>query len=195
MKLTARFFTRCVLLAILGASLALGAGPLRAASLNYALQFDGVNDYVTFGNPPAIGLSTFTLELWFRRDGAGVTTSTGTGGVTAVPLVTKGRAEVDGSNKDMNYFLGLQGTNRVLVADFEDMASGANHPVIGKTCICDALWHHAAATYDGSIWRLYLDGALDATLAVGAVTPRFDSIQRAALGSAQDSSGTVSQGS
>ena len=54
--------------------------------------FDGVNDYVTLANPPAIGLSTFTLELWFRRDGAGVTTSTGTGGVTAVPLVSKGRA-------------------------------------------------------------------------------------------------------
>ncbi len=91
----------------------------------------------------------------------------------------------------MNYFLGIQGSNRVLVADFEDKASGANHPVIGKTCICDALWHHAAATYDGSTWRLYVDGALDATLSVGAFTPRNDSIQRAAIGSAQDSAGTA----
>src|SRR5207247_10442341 len=71
------------------------------AASNYALQCDGVNDYVTFDNPPALGLSAFTLELWFRRDGAGVATSTGTGGVSAVPLVSKGRAEVDGSNRDM----------------------------------------------------------------------------------------------
>ena len=34
----------------------------------------------------------FTLECWFRRDGTGTTTSTGTGGVSAIPLVTKGCA-------------------------------------------------------------------------------------------------------
>ena len=31
----------------------------------------------------------------------------------------------------------------------------------------DAAWHHAAATYDGTTWRLFLDGNLDASLAVG----------------------------
>ena len=42
--------------------------------------------------------STFTIETWFKRDGNGVTTTTGTGGLTAVvPLVTKGRNEGDGS--------------------------------------------------------------------------------------------------
>lgn len=191
MKPSVSSLTRCVLLAVVVASLVPGDGRLDAATSNYALKFDGVNDYVTFGNPSAIGLSTFTLELWFRRDGAGGATSTGTGGVTAEPLVAKGRAEVDGNNRDMNYFLGIQGTSRVLVADFEDMASGANHRIVGKTCICDTLWHHAAATFDGTTWRLYLDGVQETTVTVGAFTPRFDSIQRAAIGSAQNSSGTA----
>ena len=57
------------------------------------------------------------------RTGPGVGTSTGTGGVAmAVPLLTKGRAQAEGSNLDMNYFLGIDAARRVLVADFEDTA-------------------------------------------------------------------------
>ena len=49
---------------------------------------------MTFGAAPALNASSFTLELWFRRTGAGVGTSTGTGGIAnAIPLISKGRAE------------------------------------------------------------------------------------------------------
>src|SRR6266487_6192624 len=77
-----------------------------AAPAGTALQFNGSSQYVTFGAAPGLGTSTFTLETWFKRTGAGVGTTTGSGGVTAIPLVTKGRAEAEGSNVDMNYFLG-----------------------------------------------------------------------------------------
>ena len=120
--------------------------------------------------------------------------STGTGGVpAAIPLVTKGVAQADGSNLDMNYFLGIDGTTRVLVADFEDTATGLNHPVQGVTAICDNVWYHAAATYDGTTWRLYLNGQLETTLVVGAFTPRVDSIQHAGLGTAMTSTGAASR--
>ena len=42
---------------------------------------------------PGLGLQNFTVETWFKRTGTGVAVSTGTNGVTAVPLVTKGSAE------------------------------------------------------------------------------------------------------
>ena len=158
-----------------------------------ALHFDGVDDHVTFGPAPDLGVTTFTIETWFRRDGAGIAaaTSGGTTGITAIPLVTKGRSETDGSNVDMNWFLGIRESDGVLAADFEDNASGANHAVAGTTVITNGVWHHAAATYDGSTWRLYLDGHLDRTLAVGAFTPRSDSIQHAALGTAMNSTGVA----
>ena len=105
--------------------------------------------------------------------------------------MTKGRGEADGSNLDMNYFLGINGTTRVLVADFEDAATGLNHPVQGVTAICDNVWYHAAATYDGTTWRLYLNGQLETTLVVGAFTPRADSIQHAGLGTAMTSTGAA----
>ena len=53
----------------------------------------------------------------------------------------------------------------MLAADFEEGAGGAspglNHPVYGTTVITNNVWHHAAVTYDGSTWKLYLDGSLE----------------------------------
>ena len=161
------------------------------AAGEFGLQFDGLDDRVTFGQALNLGAPQFTLELWFMKTGAGVATSTGTGGINAIPLVTKGRAEAEASNVDMNYFLGIEPTKRVLAVDFEDTINGGNHPFLGKTAICDNIWYHAAATYDGSTWRLYLNGELDGELAVGAFTPRADSIQHAALGTAMTSTGAA----
>ena len=161
------------------------------ASGAHAVSLNGSDQYVRFGQASGLGASHFTIELWFKRTGAGVGTSSGSGGVTAILLLTKGRAEADGSNVDMNYFLGIDPASGVLTADFEDLATGANHPVVGTNEISSNVWHHAAATYDGGTWRLYLDGVLDKTQAVGAFTPRWDSIQHAALGTAMNSTGVA----
>ncbi len=166
--------------------------PACAATLdpvNLSLDFAN-NSYVTFGNTPTLGLAQFTLELWFKREGAGATTSSGSGGVTVVPLISKGRGESDGSNVDCNYIFGIQTGTNLLAADFEDLATGLNHPVVGTTAVTSGEWHHAAVTYDGTTWRLYLDGNLDGT-AVANATPRYDSIQHAGLGTAMTSNGTA----
>ena len=97
----------------------------------------------------------------------------------------------------MNYFLGIRASDGVLVADFEEGPGGPgplgqNHPVAGATVVTSNVWHHAAATYDGSTWRLYLDGNLETTLVLtGNPTPRSDSIQHAGLASAFDSTGVA----
>lgn len=149
------------------------------------LLFSG-DDHVVMGPDPDLGLDDFTLEAWVRRDGPGVLSSTGVGGLKLVPIISKGRGESDGSNVDCNYAFGFFGD--VLGADFEDMESGANHPVWGKTAVPLGQWHHVAATYDGTTWRLYLDGVLDGEQVADAV-PRFDSIQHFGLGATFDSMG------
>ena len=107
---------------------------------------------------------------------------------SAIPLVTKGRPQGESPpNVNMNYFLGIDATTGVLVADFEDTVNGGNHPVSGTAAVTSGVWHHAAATYDtvSDTWRLYLDGVLDRTLVLaGDFTPESTSIQHAALGTA-----------
>ncbi|EIP96941.1 putative phosphohydrolase [Opitutaceae bacterium TAV1] len=153
------------------------------------LFFDGTDDYVTFGNNPELGLRTFTLECWFLPLGAGQTAGTGSGGVTAVPLITKGRGQDDDTVNNCNYFLGIDGSTRALAADFEDYATGLNHPVTGRTAVQQGVWQHAAVTFDGSDWRLYLNGELEAVASANGQIPRYDSIQHSAIGSAMDTFG------
>ncbi len=171
---------------------------LTVTGANAGLDLGSGGAYVAVGNPAKLGLATFTVETWFKRTGTGVSNSTGTGGVAALlPLVTHGAPEAENSNVDANWILGIStsgtGTTNVLAADFEEGAGGAspglNHPVYGTTVITNGVWHHAAATYDGTTWKLYLDGNLETTLAVGQ-PPRSDSIQQVGLGAMINSSGT-----
>ena len=172
------------------AALCLGFLPSLHAANNSALSFNGTSSHVTFGRAPGLGAEKITLECWFYMETGGASTTTGTGGITAIPLVTKGRGEADGSNVDMNYFLGINTSGTVLAADFEDAATGANHPFSHTTTITANTWHHAAATYDGDKWRIYLDGNEAVSSSIGA-TPRSDSIQHAAVATAMTSAGTA----
>src|SRR5439155_22215710 len=99
-----------------------------ATNAGTALDFDGANDYVTFGAAPGLGATNFTIETWFKQEGTSPTTSTGGGGITtAVPLVTKGRGEADppgGGTVDTNYFLGLNCPTATTCKSAADVAEG-----------------------------------------------------------------------
>jgi len=170
------------------------ANPAPAAPVA-ALQFDGVDDRVSFGTATNLSSFTFTLETWLKRTGSGVGANTGSGGYAdAIPLIAKGRGEADGNTRDMNYILAIRAADSRLVADFEEGGSGPspglNHPVAGNTVLTNNGWYHAAVTYDGAEWRLYLNGALETNFYVGRPV-RGDSIQHAALAAAQDSTGAA----
>jgi len=111
--------------------------------------------------------STFTVETWFRWDGGGsavATSDPSTGGVMAYPLVARGRHDPlrRYARARVNYFLGIDATTHVLLGDLEEHTTGSNpgqnHPVHGTSTILPGAWHHAAMTYDGSCWQLFLDG-------------------------------------
>ena len=177
---------------------------------NTALAFDGVNDCVTMGAATStLGASTFTLECWFKRSGTGVTTSTGTNGLTSViPLVTKGRGEGDATattenTQDCNYFLGIDSATNKLCADFEAKlgtplngtgATNNNYPVFGSTVITNNVWYHAAATWENGGWKLYINGVLE-TMTIPnlipspAPIPQSGSIQHFGIATAMDTAG------
>ncbi len=143
---------------------------------NYALDFTGtaaVRDYVTFGPAPALGATTsFTLETWFRRDGAGVGVTTGTGGITERhPARDQGRRRrrTAPNTINANYFLGIDATTGVLVADYEEPhrpePPGQRHGRRDQQRVASRRRH--LRRHDGT-WKLYLDGVLDRTLVLSS---------------------------
>jgi hypothetical protein len=165
------------------------------AALDVTTAGGSEGGYVLLPDDPSLKLSAFTLELWMRRDGAGIGTSTGNGGIAdAIPLIARGRSEDDSPAHNTNYVLAIRQSDGVLCADFEEGAAGTSpgvsHPVAGSTAIDFGVWHHVAATYDGATWNLYLDGNLEATLAVNEPASAA-SDARVAFASALDSNGAA----
>ncbi len=76
----------------------------------------------------------------------------------------------------------------MIAADFEaiddpaDPTPAQNHPISGTTAITNNVWHHAAATFDGTTWRRLSRRQPRGERQPPAVHPRSDSIQRVALG-------------
>ena len=179
---------------VVSAAVSVGSAPVHAAlalgNANDAplgaLSLGDQGAYVDFGSPTKIDLAQFTFETWFRRDGDGVGTSTGTGGIVDfIPLVAHGAppsVEIVAPNWIL---LGIDNSTGVLAVDFEDgplgASVGANHPFVGTTSVGSGVWHHAAATYDGVSWKLYLDGELEATEPVQQ-SVIFDPAQQISLG-------------
>ena len=74
------------------------------------------------------------IEIWFKRTGAGDDQHhrQPAASPALIPLVTKGRAEADGSNVDTNWFLGIDDatdTHRRRLRGHRP--TGLNHPVLG----------------------------------------------------------------
>jgi len=154
-----------------------------------SLQFDGASAYVDMGAATnTLGATNFTIECWFKRTGTGTTATTGNGGVTGVPIVTKGKGESESPGLNCNYFLAVTTGNK-LTADFEDV-SGPNHPLAGTLTVTSDVWHHAALTYDGTNLVLYLDGMLDNSVAASGV-PDYTSRQHAGIGTSMTSTGVA----
>jgi len=157
--------------------------------------------YVSLGNDASLRLTSFTLEAWIKIEGYASTTETGTGGLAGVvPIITKGRAEAESAALDINYFLGYRLSDMRLVADFEDNATSANHPVVSAGAggiLPYCVWTHVAATYNTATdeWKLYVNGVLNTTLSAGGnFTPQSASNINACIGSTLNTGGSIRPG-
>lgn len=120
-----------------------------------ALQFDGVDDWVTIAHSPSLALwSGMTIEAWVRPTGT-------LSGWDSVVVKERGSG-------DMSYGLyahdGAPLANGVAApAGYINM--GLHRASRGESAISVGDWSYLAATYDGSLLRLYLNGALIASRA------------------------------
>ena len=117
---------------------ALGASPRTptwtAGKFGSCLEFDGVDDYVSCGNPPSLTLvDNLTLEAWIY------------------PTDFSVRREI--MTKDSSYYWNIIGGK---MGAYLWHTTNYNH--YSKVPVPLNTWSHVALTYDGSDVRMYLDG-------------------------------------
>ena len=125
-----------------------GATWSAAGRYGSALSFDGVNDWVTTPDASSLDLTTaMTLEAWVRPSALGgwrtVMAKERTGGV------------VYGLYADQ---AGARPLGQVFIGSERNAAGTAALPLNA--------WTHLAATYDGAVLRLYVNGVLAGSISV-----------------------------
>ncbi|HKO49694.1 MAG TPA: LamG domain-containing protein [Polyangiaceae bacterium] len=116
---------------------------LEDSGQNFALSFDGVDDYATSATAQfPDGRHDQTLSAWFLVDTL----------VERAALLTL-RKDFE-SGIELGLRQGLVGAWRVY---------GDRQQVLAKTAITTGTWHHAAYVFDGTTNLLYVDGSLVAS--------------------------------
>jgi len=115
-----------------------------------AIQFDGVDDYVTTNKVGLTGIGIvrdFTMSVWVKH-------STGSG-TKNQPIIASSKSS--GSSRSSLILLGVDyGGPKWTFAVYTDSYSSI-HSDLGDP---DVNWHFLAGTYDGSNMFFYLDGVL-----------------------------------
>ncbi|MBT5534615.1 LamG domain-containing protein [Candidatus Poribacteria bacterium] len=157
---------------VLGLVAALGVlcSAATPALANNALVLDGVDDYVTIVGDPAILKQTgaITVEAWFKHPNAAV----------APPAVIASKAGAGGPS----WVLDLTETGTL---EFIAFGGAGTTPSFATTTqlLNDGQWHHAAAVWNESGARLYIDGTLDGEDTSGTSgPPLFDTTDPVVVG-------------
>lgn len=107
-------------------------------------DFNGSSQYVLIPNKLSLQpTSRLTLAAWIKGDTWGSASDVDS-------IIRKGEASPN------NYQLAIQGGKVVLHLDQSDGAG-----TLGNTVLTTGQWYHVAATWDGSLVRVYVDGVLD----------------------------------
>jgi len=108
-----------------------------------AIDMDGVDDYIDCGNDSKFDITTaITISYWFTVEAFDREWNT---------IIAKGEGSWRSSRADLNNYMefALSGTS--------------GNSLYSSTPVDDGLWHHAAATFDGTTTKTYIDGVLDTT--------------------------------
>jgi len=122
--------------------------------------FDGTGDWIQTPDSPdwSTGTGDFTVEMWIKTPGNGaydqLCGQRDAGGTASTPW---------GITRD--------GTNNRLLLSYSDGTSFTL--VAGTASIFDDAWHHIALVRNGSSYKQYVDGVLDAQLTLPSVYYSF----------------------
>ena len=114
--------------------------PCLIAGQNYALYFDGSNDYVSISGLTAPGGSnSHTLSAWMKRS-----------------TTNRNETIAGWGNDATNQLFDVRINNNKI--SWHHYGSGE---LAGSTTLSANTWYHIVASYDGTTQKLYVNGSLD----------------------------------
>jgi len=125
------------------------ATPDEGPAPGVGVAFDGVDDTLPSTKALARGASAaFTAEQWFRPQGSGA---------EAMQLLAIHNA----TDRDVQMAARADGKFSCTLFD----QTGVSHETVGATAASVGMWFHVACTYDGATQRLFVNGALEGSVA------------------------------
>jgi len=136
-------------------------GPVYSSLDGGKIVFDGTNDYAEVSNPPVLGSSDFTIEVWFKRktsslnwDDSQLLNKWNSGAVGGSNEWGIGFGDLQDSSNGNNITFGLEAQG----GGFYGMASSVE--------ILINTWYQCVVTREGGTLKIYLNGSLN-----NSVTP------------------------
>ena len=117
-----------------------------------ALNFDGTNDYIDLSTSSLLNFASnqnFSIEAWVKR-------KTGLGG----EIVSRYNHGVSGQ-----FTLKIESNGDVYFLREVDP-----YYLVCSNAISENIWHHIAATYDGTTMKIFVDGVLSGSMSSGSVS-------------------------
>ena len=120
-----------------------------------ALEFPGYGDasYVKIPHEPTLELVEHSITAWIK------VASTEMAPTESAWQLLIGKWQ---SRDVRNYGIMAKKDSGVTLAQFTSGGVRQYKTVMGKTGLADGKWHHVACTYDGSSFRIYVDGVMEA---------------------------------
>ncbi|MBT4165650.1 LamG domain-containing protein, partial [archaeon] len=133
-----------------------GVSQIDNGKFGKGFSFDGVDDYVDFGNEESMRFKgNITLSIWVKAD------------------YLDGRHLIlqRGSNATGSFLYELRDDDNNIEFGLLLSETGYTYAEASNTLILDGAWHHIVGTYNGSLMSLYIDNSLvDTTEGNGAIS-------------------------
>lgn len=133
----------------------------------YALEFDGIDDYVNSGNDQSLQISSneITLEAWIYTSEWKEETWMGT-------VISKEQMMMDGNTIDEGYMMRIGNNGSVnFTIGGHRQTSVWNELETDEGVLSLDTWHHIACVYDGTSMIIYVDGVkrviMDRSIEIG----------------------------
>ncbi|MBX4196406.1 LamG domain-containing protein [Candidatus Pacearchaeota archaeon] len=166
-----------------------------------ALTFNGVASAVnvSVNNSVDFIMPSYTIMAWIYIIGNGTNASTGGGGATIYPIISKGINESsESTTTDIQFYLGINSSSGTLQGGFENHTNagaggGQNSPIVGVTVLETYTWYQVALVVEEKKYEsLYINGILEANTSILGLTPNGTrNTAKIGIGQAYNTSGAV----